>query len=80
MTDSNFISEINKRRTFAIISHPYLSVNTNYICAVFLVHPYAKNSFLTLLQKLIMTQQHHELSGLIACKCQIAFQSDGFLL
>ena len=35
---------------------------------------------LALLQKLIMTQEHHELSGLIVCKCQIVFQSDGFLL
>ena len=36
--------------------------------------------FTALLQKLIMTQEHHELSGLIVCKCQIVFQSDGFLL
>ena len=35
---------------------------------------------MALLQKLIMTQEHHELSGLIVCKCQIVFQSDGFLL
>ena len=41
---------------------------------------YIKVPNVALLQKLIMTQEHHELSGLIVCKCQIVFQSDGFLL
>jgi|GEM_PF-5008099 len=26
MADSNFVNEINNRRTFAIISHPYLAL------------------------------------------------------